>query len=613
MTAMTQQPNQLPDQPPAGELNTDLMNQALSAPDSDKGPDDPEGKPPSPAAPSVRLPKSVPEMTVAVGREANSTARQEPDASAPVEAANDGTWPGDVVSLLGRGKSVLTVTLVGGGPACISAVEELLQAKPMVRRRLEVFIVDDSPRDQLGRGAPFRHVPGLGDEYLYMNMYTESVQLNKLTRIIHGLLQELGTVPMSDFMKRCHVGDALAKRADRVLQDAATAGVTVTFLQGRAVDIRPAQDDAITVHVREVSGSQTDIVSHAVVLTIGNESASRYEKLRGAGYIDAPWSVDAGIHRIPPSARVAIAGTSLSAMDAASVLLAQGHRGQLIMFSPGGRLPGIRPLHASTQLKVLAPERLEEVLARQTLPLSLRTVVRLLKEEFKAQGFDWTQLRPRRIAYRDLAPRDFLILESRFTSQVSRSWGILKSLDDVIAPIWQAMGPDAQRFVLSKLGKFGALQWSAAPPTAHRVMSLLHSGGLSIAKASDATRLPEGGFAITDVTGSKIKADYFIDASGFAGRLDEFRDPLIVAMCTRRLLTPDTTGLGARVRYEDGRLLNDSGEPSSPIWAGACALTRGAFLLSNELGEATHSAMRSARGVAVYLEGILRQQMAQDM
>ncbi|MDT7836278.1 FAD/NAD(P)-binding protein [Aquabacterium sp. OR-4] len=599
MTA-TKQQLELPDQLPAAESETNTMDAARPMP-ADAG--DPDDKPPSPAAPAVRVAKDVPPMTMAIGRRVIHEAWT---AQGPAMAAND-AWLGEVLHFKGRGRAKLTLTIIGGGPACISGVEELLQAPPAVLNRLAIFIVDDNSRDQLGRGAPFRRVPGVGSDYLYMNMYTESVQLNKLTRLIHGLLQELGVAPMSDFMKRCHVGDALALRASRVLHAVAAAGLTVTFIQGRAVEIQTSQDASVKVVVREADGTERGIESDAVMLTIGNEGSSRYHKLRGDHFIDAPWSQEAGIHLIPATAKVAIAGTSLSGMDVASVLLAQGHTGDIVMFSRSAKLAGIRPLHAPTPLKVLSPERLPQVLASQKLPLSFRAVVRLLKMEFEAQGFDWAELRARRIDYESMAPRDFLIRESQFTSQVNVGWGILKALDDVIAPIWQVMSPEAREFVLNKLTKFSALQWSAVPPTAHRVMRLLHENKLTILKAGRARRHDEGGFAIIGSDGLETNVDYFVDATGFAGGLHEFKDRLIVSMCDSGFLTPDDTGRGAKVSYADGRLLDQAGNPTGPIWAAAGALTRGAFLLSNELGEATHSATRCARGIISHFVALIEE------
>jgi uncharacterized NAD(P)/FAD-binding protein YdhS len=182
-----------------------------------------------------------------------------------------------------------------------------------------------------------------------------------------------------------------------------------------------------------------------------------------------------------------------------------------------------------------------------------------------------------------------------------------KALDDAIAVLWNKMSAQARQFVLRHLATFAALQWSAAPPTAHRVMAMLHTGQATLAQAADARRLPGGGFAVLCRDGREVEVDYLVDASGFAGKLEDFRDPLIQAMHKRGLLTPDEIGLGARVHFDDGRLLGVDGLPTAPIWAGASALTRGTFLLSNELGEATHSAARSARAAAAYLDAALRQ------
>lgn len=566
------------------------------------GPDGPQGNPPSPAAPGARRP-TVATRTIAVAHQLDVALSTIP---AMLAAAND-EKAANVINLAGGGQQKLTVVIVGGGPACFSALEALMQAPQALLNLLSVFIIDDAPRDQLGRGSAFRRAPGIASDFLYMNMTTQSVQMNKLTRVIQGWLTELGTVTMTDFMLRCDVGEALGRRASQILQDATRVGLPVAVVQGRALDIRLGHEGTVHVDARQTDGLRTVITAHAVIMTIGNENSSRYEMLRGPGFIDAPWSPTAGIHLVPSDATVAIAGSSLSGMDVASVFAAQGHRGPIHMFSPQGRLPGIRPLHASTELKVLALDRLPEVLSGEDLPLSLGAVLRLVERELHAHNLSWEPLQQRLQDYQTMEPLDFLIRESRFTSQVNVMWGAQKAFDDVIAPLWQVMSKEARDFVLKHLGTFAALQWSAAPPTGHRIMEMLHARHLTLHRASSARRNVNDRFVVACKDGSTFESDVFVDASGFAGLLSEFRDPLIQAMRVRGLLVPDETGFGAKARFEDGQLLNADGSPTGPIWAGACALTRGTYLLSNELGEATHSAVRSAHSVMSYLSSVVQQ------
>jgi uncharacterized NAD(P)/FAD-binding protein YdhS len=573
---------------------------AARATNDDSGPDN--QPPPSPAAPGALAAAPVAPPTQAIGISAVRGPDPLAEPSAAPEAAND-TGKGEVVELKTGGPKT-PVVIIGGGPAGFSAAEVLKDVEPTLRRSLDVYIVDDCRPEDLGRGAPFGRAPGVGGNYLLMNMFTPSVQLNKQTGIIRDLLAELGTVPITDFMKRCDVGDVLARRATRILGEAAACGLRVEVVRGRAIDISPGRDAGVTVYVQDINGRKLAVSAQAVILTVGNAASPRYERLRGAGFVDAPWSEAHGIHRIPKGARVAIAGSSLAGMDVASVLLAQGHRGPIVMFSPSAKLAGIRPLHAPTSLKVLAPERLGAVLAKETLPLTLDAVLRLIRSEFEAQGQSWSRIENRLADYIAMEPFHFLVSESRRTGHVDAVWGVQKALDDIVAPVWHVMAPQARQFVLRHLSTFAAIQWSAAPPTAHRVMAMLNSGQLTLVRAADARRLPSDRFAVVCQDGTEVEVDCVVDASGFAGSLNDFRDPLIQAMCRRGLLTPDETGLGARVDFEDGRLLDAEGLPAAPIWAGASALTRGTFLLSNELGEATHSAVRSAQAVVGHLKAM---------
>jgi uncharacterized NAD(P)/FAD-binding protein YdhS len=397
MTETMQVPNPTPFQPAAEREYSapeGVQRLAHDSANDDLGPDD---RPPSPTAPGARGPVPVAMQTVAVGY---------PQADSPPvgRAPTAGVHAAGEVVLLKSGGPLATLAIIGGGPAGVSAVEALLQLPPALRDALEVYIVDDAGREDLGRGAPFRQAPGVAGDFLYMNMFTVSVQLNKRTGIVRDLLADLGTVPISDFMKRCDVGEVLARRATRILGEAEAAGMPIHCVQGRAFDIIPGREAGATVYVRRPDGQKVVIAAQLVILTIGNEASSRYEKLEGPGFIGNAWSEVCGIHHIPKDARVAIAGTSLASMDVASVLQAQSHLGAVLMFSPSAKLPGIRPLHASTSLRVLAPEHLDSVLPGESLPLSFDAVLRLVKREFEAQGQDWSLVEARLADYVTMEP-----------------------------------------------------------------------------------------------------------------------------------------------------------------------------------------------------------------
>lgn len=610
MAAKTQTPQRLLVPQPSGEqmaspaAGIDAVNANRDDAPSANDADGPRGGPPTPAAPGMRPAAEPTALTVGAARQVVESVSTDAPSLQPVASA--------AMSLMRGGHDQEAVVIVGGGPTAISALITFTKAVQMKRRSMHIFIVDDAPRHQLGRGAPFRHLPGRGDDYVLMNMFTPSVQLNKLTKLIHKGLNELSAVTVPDFARRCDVGDVLAVRAVQAFRDADAVGLSVTFVQGRAVDLLLRDDASAMVYVRHADGSMAVLLADAVILAVGNEGSSRYQALHGPGFIDDPWSATGGIHSVPRNATVAVAGSSLAALDVASVLEGQGHQGKIHIYSPSGRLPGVRPLHAPTALNVLAPDRLQEVLAGEKLPLSIEDLLKLVDRELQSHGESLVPILLRLYDYLTLDPRDFLIREAKRTGRLSKIWGIQKSLDDVIAPLWRVLGQEAREFVIKHLGTVAALQWSAAPPTGHRVMSMLHEGRVELHSAKTATRRQsDGRFVVTCKDGSKFDADVFVDASGFAGSLGEFRDDLIVAMRARGLLTPHETGMGANASFEDGRLLDAEDRPVGPIWASACALTRGVYLLTNELGEATHSGLRAAESVLGYLDALASQRQVE--
>ena len=153
----------------------------------------------------------------------------------------------------------------------------------------------------------------------------------------------------------------------------------------------------------------------------------------------------------------------------------------------------------------------------------------------------------------------------------------LASIFTVARPAWgyplddQAMA-DA-RVVMIKLGLISRSKSRTRRPTLDELDRLLtHFERISRKRPSAKPMCQLIAFAI--VSTRRQEEITRVAGSGFAGKLGDFSDKLIVSMRANGLLTPRSDG-GARVDFKTGRLLGEDGHPTAAIWAGASALSRG--------------------------------------
>ncbi len=133
-----------------------------------------------------------------------------------------------------------------------------------------------------------------------------------------------------------------------------------------------------------------------------------FNKTHGEGYFPSPWPADRLLQNIPLGSRVAIIGTSLSAVEAALTLTADGHfirqndqrivyrqstyPRKLTLLSRNGLLPTVRGCIGSYRNQILTPHRIRRLLDQKAGQLRLGMLFDLLDAELRqAYGipFDW--------------------------------------------------------------------------------------------------------------------------------------------------------------------------------------------------------------------------------
>jgi uncharacterized NAD(P)/FAD-binding protein YdhS len=207
---------------------------------------------------------------------------------------------------------------------------------------------------------------------------------------------------------RAIMGEYLKARFQEAVQTAQGLGLEINlFPQSEVVDLK-ASATGVSLRIRDLR-SQHDYTREAdrALLATGHW----IEKNDQMHYFSSPWPAGELMRKIPAGAKVAVIGTSLSAIETLLTLTAEGkftrnRTGQLIyepaenprtfcLYSRMGLLPKVRGKMGRYRNKFLNRETLDRLLTKNCGTLSLETIFTLLNSELEAaygQAIDWDEI-----------------------------------------------------------------------------------------------------------------------------------------------------------------------------------------------------------------------------
>jgi uncharacterized NAD(P)/FAD-binding protein YdhS len=207
---------------------------------------------------------------------------------------------------------------------------------------------------------------------------------------------------------RAIMGEYLKARFQEAVQSAQQLGLEVKlFSQSEVVDLK-ASGNGVTLRIRDLQ-SQHDYTRDAdrALLATGHW----IEKNDQTCYFRSPWPAGELMRKIPAGAKVAVIGTSLSAIETLLTLTAEGkftrtRTGQLVyepaensrtfcLYSRKGLLPKVRGKMGRYRNKFLNRETLDRLLTKNRGTLDLETIFKLLNSELESaygQAIDWDEI-----------------------------------------------------------------------------------------------------------------------------------------------------------------------------------------------------------------------------
>ncbi|MER7399849.1 FAD/NAD(P)-binding protein, partial [Streptomyces sp. NPDC000151] len=222
-----------------------------------------------------------------------------------------------------------SIVIIGGGATAVCAFRAVTEAEDIAAVRF----VAPGP---IGIAGAF----GSGDLRALCNTSVDVTSLSPDGE--SGLLSYLAArgwpVHRDDFVPRFLVTQYLRESFQRLRDDCVRRGTRVAHVRGRALRVTGLPGD-YRVHLAD----GRVLPATDVLVCVNGTSTAHPEYLVGHHPADrlftTPYPLGA-LRRIPAGARVLVAGTKLSAIDAALVLCRRGVH--TVMTSPSGELPAVR-------------------------------------------------------------------------------------------------------------------------------------------------------------------------------------------------------------------------------------------------------------------------------
>ncbi|MGD8612895.1 MAG: FAD/NAD(P)-binding protein [Desulfobacterales bacterium] len=204
---------------------------------------------------------------------------------------------------------------------------------------------------------------------------------------------------------RAIMGAYLKERFQEACQEAQKLGLAVDlYSQSEVIDLE-VKHNKIRLTVKDLKSASTfSCVADRVLLATGHWFA----KMDGATYFPSPWPANKLLRKIPEGEKVAVIGTSLSAIEAVLTLTSDGHfvrddsnllvyvppayPRRFVLYSRRGLLPKVRGKMGGYRNTFLTRKNMESLMAENQGYIKLEAVFELLNCELKAaygHSIDW--------------------------------------------------------------------------------------------------------------------------------------------------------------------------------------------------------------------------------
>ncbi|WP_433281530.1 FAD/NAD(P)-binding protein [Pseudonocardia xinjiangensis] len=401
-----------------------------------------------------------------------------------------------------------TVAIVGGGASGTLTALHLLRASSDPGLRIVLFEADPSHRHL---GVAY----GTTDSRHLLNLRAQMMSAfpDEPDHFANWARRAGRKWKPTDFLPRMVYGDYLRDLVAQFGDD------RLTIVGARVEDV-VAREGGF-----EITTTVGTALAESVVLAYGVAAPRRLASAAGpvpgaAWHLQSPWDL-AGLARVPDDATVVIAGSGLTAVDAAITLLDDAPRRRVVMASRRGELPRAHVEQAMPEWSTRIPSG----------PLAADEVAALVYEqiaEAKRQGVDW------RAVVDGLRPQ---------------SQSIWRRFDE----------GQRRRFLSAYVHAWHLHRNRMAPQVAARITEYRDAGRLTLHGGGLQSVEDLGTRCRVHLTNTTVDAEALVNCTGPLSDITMTTNPLLRALLDRGTIAPDSLALGLACT-EHGELLDSRGD-----------------------------------------------------
>lgn len=489
------------------------------------------------------------------------------------------------------------IAVIGGGPAavsfCIQFYEEF--KAQMLAGHIEIWVFEKG--DTIGPGLPY----SAKENCYILNLPKEVMEpVFGKKGFFTAWLKAMPDVSQDTaFPPRHYFGKYLAYVAQRVKSDASSIGITIKYFTNTEItDVHKVESDQFQL----MANSKSCVVDQ-VVLCTGHMPATIYSEFIGKkGYYHNPWRQSA--YEINPNEDVAIVGTRLTAIDVASRLQHNFHRGKIFMFSRSGLLPAVLsrevPLYT---LRHLTLNNFYHLTKSGLNSLGLPDLMELFWKEINDAEKHPYSFGSIVKSYRDMSPREWLDTQIHRAEVGPKPWQqVLFSLYPIIPNIWSMLNLADQKIFLNTYYSTYMTYLAAFPlENAYKMRRLLQSGQLEIQGDLIGIHYENNQFMVRAGDSKVIATKHLYNATGPG--YDATKMPIYKRMVERGVVCKHPLG-GVDVDPQTLQVLDRKGNPQKKMFAvgeltrGTCLATTDMTRLAFQTGKVSVGMVNNLRGQA---------------
>jgi uncharacterized NAD(P)/FAD-binding protein YdhS/folate-dependent phosphoribosylglycinamide formyltransferase PurN len=414
------------------------------------------------------------------------------------------------------------IVIVGGGASGLSVLFQLIERVKEGKLIREVVLLER------------RDIPGTGLAYsdscvgTIVNMHSDTmgVYFDK-PRDFTEWRTNLADGP---FPSREKYGEYLQARLSQAIEQSRLFGLTISVIHQEANEIDRLGDGTVILTL----GDGLQLRSQSVILALGNFTAvANAHLIDQSGFFSNPWPL-ARLNSIPTDSPVLVVRSRLSAVDVATYLSDNGHKGVITFMSPSGRLPKVQGSSATYKRRYALHNLAKQVEADPEESL-LQVTSGLMEELSHATNGDWSWILD------DESPLKQLQKDIQAARDDQVEWqAVLRGTAPVMERYWSCLSPKSQQLFMAKLySPWMRFRHAMPMQNAQKILKMLQESRLRVVQG-DSVYWDDNFKAETSA--GRIETQYVIEATGQECHLDRIDSPLIQSALKNKLLKPHPGG-----------------------------------------------------------------------